>query len=67
MKIKPMKKPIIKLFDKLILLLLGFSPIFYGCPKYGEPVATYELKGTVTNKETNRPIKHIQITTQKKY
>jgi len=59
-----MKKPIIKFYDKIILLILGFSPIFYGCPKYGEPVATYEIKGTVTNKETSRPIKHIQVTSQ---
>jgi putative lipoprotein (rSAM/lipoprotein system) len=59
-----MKKPIIKIFDKTILLILGLSPIFYGCPKYGEPVATYELKGKVTDKETSRPIKHIQITSK---
>jgi len=58
-----MKKSIIKSFDKVILLILGISPILYACPKYGEPIATYELKGIVTNKETTRPIKHIQITT----
>ncbi|MCL2168329.1 MAG: radical SAM-associated putative lipoprotein, partial [Lentimicrobiaceae bacterium] len=59
-----MKKPIIKFFDKIIFILLGFSGIFYGCPKYGMPEANYELKGTVTNKETSRPVKHIQITSQ---
>ncbi|MCL2435439.1 MAG: radical SAM-associated putative lipoprotein [Lentimicrobiaceae bacterium] len=58
-----MKKPIIKSFDKVILLILGISPMLYACPKYGEPHANYELKGTITNKETSRPIKHIQITT----
>jgi putative lipoprotein (rSAM/lipoprotein system) len=59
-----MKKLIIIFFDKIILLILGLSPIFYGCPKYGEPIASYELKGTVKNSETSRPIKHIQITAQ---
>ena len=58
-----MKKTIIKSFDRVILLILGLTPLLYACPKYGEPTANYELKGTVTNKETSRPIKHIQVTT----
>ena len=62
-----MKKPIIKFFDKVILLILGLSPILYSCEKYGMPSATYELKGKVTSKNTSYPIKHIQITTQMKY
>jgi putative lipoprotein (rSAM/lipoprotein system) len=56
-----MKKPIIKFFDKIILLLLGLSgTIFYACPKYGELVAEYRLNGTVTDK-TQAPIKNIRV------
>jgi len=55
-----MKKPIIKLFDKLILLLLGMSGIIYSCAKYGEPVAEYEVYGTVTDTEKN-PIENIRV------
>ena len=57
-----MKKHLITFFDKIILFLLGFSGIFYGCMKYGMPSANFEINGVVTNKETSRPIKHIQIT-----
>ncbi len=32
-----MKKLLIKLFDKIILLILGFSGILYACAKYGMP------------------------------
>jgi putative lipoprotein (rSAM/lipoprotein system) len=60
-KNKPMKKPIIKLFDKLILLLLGMSGIFYSCMKYGMPVDEFEIYGTVTDKEKN-PIENIRVT-----
>ena len=56
-----MKKPIIKLFDKLILLLLGMSGIFYSCMKYGMPVDEFEIYGTVTDKEKN-PIENIRVT-----
>jgi len=56
-----MKKTIIKLFDKLILLLLGFSGILYSCMKYGMPVDEFEIYGTVTDKEKN-PIENIRVT-----
>ena len=56
-----MKKLIIKLFDKLILLLLGFSGILYSCAKYGMPVDEFEIYGTVTDKEKN-PIQNIRVT-----
>jgi putative lipoprotein (rSAM/lipoprotein system) len=63
-----MKKPIIKSFDKIIVMLLSIVGIFSACStgatKYGTPSATYEIKGTITDKETSRPIKHIQIITQ---
>jgi putative lipoprotein (rSAM/lipoprotein system) len=55
-----MKKPIIKFFDKIILLILGFSGMFYSCYEYGMPVAEYELNGTVTDLNKN-PIKNIRI------
>ena len=55
-----MKKPIIKLFDKLILLLLGMSGIIYSCAKYGEPVAEYKVYGTVTDNAKN-PIENIRV------
>ena len=59
-----MKKSIIKFWDKIIILLLGSSGIVYSCMEYGAPEASYAIKGVVTNKETSRPIKHIQITAQ---
>ena len=55
-----MKKSFIKFFDKIILLLLGFSGIFYACYKYGMPADEFEIKGTVTDYST-KPIKNIRI------
>ena len=58
-----MKKRVIKIFDKVILLLLGFSGAFYSCAKYGERVAefVFHVEGKVTDKETTKPIQNIQI------
>jgi len=61
-----MKKPIIKIFDKLILLLLGFSGMFYSCYKYGMPIATYEINGIVTDKKS-KPIQDIRVVRQTYY
>ena len=61
-----MKKPFIKIFDKIILLLLGFSGMFYACYKYGMPVAEYEINGTVTDKE-RKPIQDIRVIRQTYY
>ena len=59
-----MKKTIVKIFDKIILLILGFSGIFYSCSMYGTPAADYEIKCIVTDKTTAKPIKNIQIVHQ---
>ena len=59
-----MKKTIIKLFDKIIVLLLAILGVFNSCrqpEEYGTPHADYELKGIVTDKETSKPLKNIQI------
>jgi len=62
-----MKKTIIKFFDKIIVMLLGFSGIFSGCGigiqpvEYGMPYAEFELKGVVTDKETSDPIQNIRV------
>jgi len=61
-----MKKTIIKSFDKIILLLLGFSGMFYSCYKYGMPVAEYEINGIVTDKES-KPIQDIRVIRQAYY
>ena len=59
-----MKKTIIRIFDKMILLLLGLSGIFYACAKYGMPVDEYEIKGTITD-SSKKPIKNIRIVREK--
>ena len=59
-----MKKPVIKFFDKIIVVLLGFLGIFSGCNRpveYGTPYGDYELNGVVTDKETSMPIPNIRI------
>jgi len=38
-----MKKLLIKLFDKIILLILGFSGVLYACAKYGMPAPDYGM------------------------
>jgi putative lipoprotein (rSAM/lipoprotein system) len=58
-----MKKPIIKSFDKIILLLLSFTGIFYACPKYGMPVDEYEINGVITD-EHKKPINNICVIKQ---
>ena len=62
-----MKKSVIKFFDKIILLLLGLSGIFYCCAKYGMPETEYEIKGVVTDKTNNKPIEGIRIINEKRY
>jgi putative lipoprotein (rSAM/lipoprotein system) len=61
-----MKKIIIKFFDKIILLLLGVSGIFYSCAKYGMPVDEFKIQGTITN-SSNQPIKGIRIISDNEY
>ena len=55
-----MKKRVIKIFDKVILLLLGFSGAFYSCAKYGDPAAEFQINGTVMDK-TGKPIQDIRV------
>ena len=65
-----MKKPVIKLFDKIIVVLLGFLGIFGGCKQEcnhemnGAPYADRTLNGVVTDKETSNPIKNICVINQ---
>ena len=61
-----LKKSLIKFFDKIILLLLGLSGIFYSCMKYGMPENEYEIKGTITD-SSNKPIKAIRIIRERYY
>ena len=63
-----MKKSVIKFFDKILILLLGFSGLFNSCDllkpepdEYGMPHADYELKGVITDKETSNPIPNIRV------
>ena len=69
-----MKKSVIKFFDKIIVLVLGFSGVFSGCEllpenedpvcEYGMPHADYVIKGVVTDEETSNPIQNIRVIRQ---
>ena len=72
-----MKKALVKFFDKIIVLLLGFSGFFNGCAisdptdeygspyaEYGMPHADFVIKGVITDKETSNPIQNIQVIRQ---
>ena len=59
-----MGKPVIKFFDKIIVILLGFLGVFNSCRtavEYGEPYAEFEIKGLVSNKDNAEPIQNIRI------
>ena len=58
-----MKKSVIKFFDKIIIVILGFSGLLYSCAKYGMIVyyGDYEIKGVITDKETSKPIQNIKV------
>jgi putative lipoprotein (rSAM/lipoprotein system) len=66
-----MKKSVIKFYDKALVALLSFLGVFGSCDKdtageeprveYGMPYATYEIKGVVTDKKTDKPIPNIRI------
>ena len=62
---KTVKKSFFRLFDKVILLLLGGFGMFNACDtmllEYGMPHADYELKGIVTNDATSQPIRNIRV------
>jgi len=67
-------KKVIKIFDKVIVVLLGITGVFTGCKSdctdngihlmYGVLGTTYEIKGTVKNKANSKSIPNIQITRQ---
>ena len=69
-------KQIIKLWDKIIVVLLGITGVLTGCKSdctdngngiklmYGVLGTTYEIKGTVKNKANSKSIPNIQITRQ---
>ena len=70
-----MKRAFIKFFDKIIVLILGFSGVFAGCDdptdeygppvaEYGMPQAEYVIKGVVTDKDTSNPIQNIRVIRQ---
>ena len=57
-------KKIIKLWDKIIVVLLGVLGVFSSCKtvsEYGTPYGEYEIKGVITDKETSKPIQNIQV------
>ena len=57
-----MKKQVVKLWDKIIIVLLGLLGIFSSCvPMYGAVVPEYQVNGTVMDK-TGKPIQDIRIT-----
>jgi putative lipoprotein (rSAM/lipoprotein system) len=67
-----MKRNCIKLFDKVIVLLLSCLGFLTGCDnptdeygspyvEYGVPSAEYELNGTVTDVWTSKPIPNIRV------
>ena len=60
-----MKKSFFRLFDKIVVLLLGCAGILTSCDQYvdeyGMPHADFELKGAVTSKATAQPIQNIRV------
>ena len=65
-----MKKSVIKVFDRIIVVLLGIAGMFSSCkkemlPMYGVPHGEYALKGVVTDKKTSNPIPNIQVVRQR--
>lgn len=59
-----MKNKSLKLFDKLVMAILGLFPFFTACEvtyDYGAPTADFLIKGTVTDELTNTPIKNIRM------
>lgn len=65
-----MRKLVLKQFDKLVVLLLGFVASLMGCKdviqppvaEYGVPHADYQLKGTVTDSISASPIVNARVT-----
>lgn len=60
-----MKNKSLKLFDKLVMALLGLFPFLTACDEvrmmYGTPTADYQIKGTVSDELLSTPIKEIRI------
>lgn len=60
-----MKNKAVKIFDKIVMALLGLFPFLAACddPRtlYGTPSATYVVKGKVTDETTHAPLKNIRV------
>ena len=60
-----MKNRSLKIFDKLVMALMGLFPFFSGCDEpremYGTPTADYLVKGRVTDLTTRAPLEHIRV------
>ncbi len=62
-----MKKIAIKTYGKIITLLFALLGIGAGCekplpvPEYGVPAADFIIKGKVTDKESQKPLKNIAV------
>ena len=60
-------KKVIKLWDKVIVMLLGIAGVFSGCkrdcivPMYGAYASEYVVGGMVADKTNNTPINNIRI------
>lgn len=70
-----MKKRIIKIYDKIIVALLGITGFFTACTdpyigggiaEYGVPHADFEIKGVVKNRETGEAIDKIRVIRQER-
>ncbi|MCL2650837.1 MAG: radical SAM-associated putative lipoprotein [Candidatus Azobacteroides sp.] len=70
-----MKRTFVKFFDKIVVLILGFSGVLCGCDnptdeygpvyaEYGMPQADYVIKGIVTDEKTSNPIQNIRVIRQ---
>ena len=64
-----MSKSVIKFWDKIIVVLLGFvglSGVLNSCYyKYGMPVTEYEINGVVTDKTNAKSVQNIRVIRQK--
>jgi len=63
-----MKRFILRPYDKIIIVILGFIGFLTGCNlihpplvEYGVPHADYEITGTVTDSITSTPVKNAQV------
>ncbi len=61
---KKITPALVKTFDKVIVLFLGFLGLATRCmpvAEYGTPHADYHFRGDITNKGNKEPIENIQV------